>query len=150
MAPETRLRSVDCVASLVRTQSLVNNHLARRLRRHGISPAAFQVLSLLRRAPEPLSPHELGEQLMVTRAAVTGLLDSLEERRLVKRSRHPVDRRMLLVGLTAEGVAQFDHLVHDHQTGESEMMGCLAEREREMLARLLSKLQAHLVRLSAE
>ena len=42
-----------------------------------------------------MSPSELGERLIVTRATVTGLLDSLERRGFVRRSANPTDRRSL-------------------------------------------------------
>jgi DNA-binding MarR family transcriptional regulator len=42
--------------------------------------------------------------LIVTRATVTGLLDSLERRELVRRTANPADRRSIFVEITREGL----------------------------------------------
>ena len=51
----------------------------------------------------PLSPSELGERLIVTRATVTGLVDSLERQGYAERTPNPADRRSLLVSITPTG-----------------------------------------------
>ena len=51
-----------------------------------------------------MSPSELGDRLIVTRSTVTGVLDSLERRGLVRRSPHPTDRRSVVVEITAKGL----------------------------------------------
>jgi DNA-binding MarR family transcriptional regulator len=65
-----------------------------------------------------MSPSELSERLIVTRATVTGVLDSLERRELVRRSANPADRRGLLVEITPTGLAvlaQLRTLVHRNE-----------------------------------
>ncbi|HET6874106.1 MAG TPA: helix-turn-helix domain-containing protein, partial [Acidimicrobiales bacterium] len=49
------------------------------------SAAAFNVLSVLGGDAEPLRPSVIAERMMVTRATITGLLDTLERRGLVRR-----------------------------------------------------------------
>jgi DNA-binding MarR family transcriptional regulator len=132
-----------CLVTLGRTQTLITTHLGRRLRRHGLSPAAFNLLLQLNRARGPLPPHEIGEALMVTRGAVTGLLDSLEARGLVRRRPHPEDRRMQLVELTGAGAELLERVKREHAAGQRQLLGCFDEREQETLTRLLAKLQAH-------
>ena len=63
------------------------------------------VLGILADAPDPLAPNEIAERLIISRATVTGLLDSLETRAYVRRTPHPTDRRMLLIELTESGRA---------------------------------------------
>ena len=50
-----------------------------------------------------MSPSELGDRLIVTRATVTGVVDSLERRGYVRRLPNPNDRRGVIVELTPEG-----------------------------------------------
>ncbi|HXL40963.1 MAG TPA: MarR family transcriptional regulator, partial [Actinomycetota bacterium] len=95
--------SADCVQSLQRIEGLLAGRMNNRLRPYGLSTATFNVLLELFRAGGSLSPCDIGEQLSVTRGTVTGLLDSLERQRLVRRTPHPKDRRMLLIELTNEG-----------------------------------------------
>src|SRR5688572_848503 len=51
----------------------------------------------------PLTPAELAERTGVTRATITGLVDTLERAGYVTRKPHPDDRRMMSVGLTKKG-----------------------------------------------
>lgn len=49
------------------------------------------------------SPGELAKQVSLSAATVTGILDRLETRRLVRRRRNPKDKRRVIVALTKEG-----------------------------------------------
>src|SRR5262245_62827356 len=73
----------------------------------GINRGEFDVLATLRRSGEPyqLTPTELCDTMMLTSGGMTGRIDRLERRGLVRRSQHPSDRRALVVTLTAEGKA---------------------------------------------
>lgn len=62
-----------------------------------------QVRALRRLADEPKSLGQLGMELALAPPSVTRLVDRLEERGLIKRSRNDEDRRKVLATLTAEG-----------------------------------------------
>src|SRR5271157_5418246 len=68
-----------------------------------LSPSQFNVLNLLEGNPSGLSQTELGRQLIMHRSNVTGLVDRLEKRRLVKRQDAADDRRAYRVVLTPDG-----------------------------------------------
>ncbi len=53
----------------------------------------------------PLTQRELAEGLSTDKAYTTVMLDDLEQRGLVRRTPHPVDRRAKLVTLTPAGAA---------------------------------------------
>ena len=89
--------------TLLRTGNLLVGELTRRFRPYGLSHAGFNVLMILHLAGRPLSQREIGERWLVTRGAVTGLVDSLEAAGLVRRQPHPEDRRVSLVELTEKG-----------------------------------------------
>lgn len=136
--------ATEVVINLVRTDSLVSAELARLLRRHGLSTATFNVLMILDGAGAPLCPFEIGDRLLVTRGTVTGLLDSLEQRGLIRRAAHPDDRRMLQIALTPKGKGLLKRLLPEHFPKEAAMMSVLSDREKQTLVRLLGKLQDHL------
>jgi DNA-binding MarR family transcriptional regulator len=136
--------SADCVRSLQRIEGLLAGRMNNRLRPYGLSTATFNVLLELFRAGGSLSPCDIGEQLSVTRGTVTGLLDSLERQRLVRRTPHPKDRRMLLIELTDEGRAILDRLMPEHFQGMCDLLACLSESERKVFAGVLAKIQDHL------
>ncbi len=119
-----------------------------RFRPFGLSTATFNVLIVLLQAGGSLSPCEIGEQLAVTRGTVTGLIDSLERQRLVRRQPHPRDRRMLLIELTDEGRCTLDRLMPDHYQGMSELLACLSESEKAAFVDVLAKIRGHLTRES--
>jgi DNA-binding MarR family transcriptional regulator len=141
---ETGPSCVDCVQSLQRTEVLLAGRLNHRFRPYGLTTATFNVLIVLLGAERSLSPCEIGEQLLVTRGTVTGLLDSLERLRLVRRLPHPEDRRMLLIELTEEGRCLLSRLLPEHYAGMAEALACLSPGEKAAFIQVLGKIQDHL------
>lgn len=70
-----------------------------------ISDAQFNVLNLLAHAKEPTSQRELAQQLLTDKSAVTGLVDRMERKDLIRRKASPDDRRVYHLELTAKGQA---------------------------------------------
>ncbi len=68
----------------------------------GLTMQQFRVLMLLD-GEGPVPHGDLAQSLGVGLATVTGLVDRLVGRGLVERSDDPADRRVRLVGLSAEG-----------------------------------------------
>ncbi|MGB8165954.1 MAG: MarR family transcriptional regulator, partial [Chthoniobacteraceae bacterium] len=85
---------------LLRTGDAVFETENEYLTRHEISQGRFTVLMLLNRSSEePSTPAELAEEAGVTRATMTGLVDTLVKDGLVTRTDDPTDRRAVLVKL---------------------------------------------------
>jgi len=133
-----------CLIGLVRTHELLRPIMESAFRRYELSSATFNVLIILRGAGEPLSPHVIAERLMVTRSTVTDLLDSLQDRGLVRRVAHPDDRRMLLVEPTPKAAERLAQLLPGHYRRERQLMSCLSEDEKQALIALCGKIQTHL------
>jgi DNA-binding MarR family transcriptional regulator len=73
-----------------------------RLVRMGISMAQLHILYTLQRSGEmPMS--RLAEMLHVSLSSATGLIDRVEERGFVERTRVPEDRRIVLIRVTDAG-----------------------------------------------
>jgi DNA-binding MarR family transcriptional regulator len=117
------------------------------LAQHEISQGRFGVLMALwgncQRAEcdneKPLTPAELAERTGVTRATITGLVDTLERDGLVTRTPHPDDRRMMSVGLTKRGDRLLAQIMPDHFRRMAWLMDPLSEPERKTFVRLLTK-----------
>ncbi|MBV9893045.1 MAG: MarR family transcriptional regulator, partial [Chloroflexi bacterium] len=92
----------------------------------------------------PLPPHVIAERLFLHRATVTGLLDSLETRRLIQRQPHPSDRRMVLIELTSTAQQVLDELVPRLHRAEHAWLQALPSAEQATLLELLVRLQAGL------
>jgi DNA-binding MarR family transcriptional regulator len=73
-----------------------------RVLRLGLSMAQLNILYTLKRCGEmPMS--RLAEMLNVSLSNATGLIDRIEERGFVERTRVPEDRRIVLIRVTADG-----------------------------------------------
>ena len=132
----------------------VEEHLAR----HEISQGRFGVLMALwgheRRggagSPEGMTPAELADHTAVTRATITGLVDTLERAGLVKRTPHQEDRRMMTVELTERGRSRLSDIMPEHFRRMAWLMASLSEEERTVFVRLLSKVMARAGERGAE
>ena len=90
----------------------------------------------------PLTPAELADRTGVTRATITGLVDTLERAGLVTRTPHPDDRRMMSIGLTKEGEKTLAQIMPEHFRRMAWLMEPLSEKERKTFVRLLTKVLA--------
>ena len=143
--PNASARATECVMNLVFTADLLVKRISELLQPFDLSPASGLVLSILADSELPLPPNKIADRLIITRATVTGLIDSLERRGYVRRLPHPSDRRMLLIEPTDRGrqVAHaFRPIVHQHQKAWLE---ALSEQEQGQLIGTLQRLQATLI-----
>lgn len=128
----------------------------RNLANHNISHGRFGVLMLLWRSlrpraarllgcdecvPGPRTPAELADAAGVTRATMTGLIDTLERDGFVKREPDPDDRRMMSVRLTPAGEKFLIQFLPGHFKSIAKVMSPLTESERRTLVQLLGKIQ---------
>ena len=142
--PNSSAAATECAMNLVLTADLLTSQIAKLVQPFDLTPASGLVLSMLADSEAPLPPHEIASRLIITRATVTGLVDSLERRGYVQRRSHPSDRRMTLVEITKKGyrVANaFRPIVHQHQ---KEWLQILSEQEQQQLIDALHRLQAAL------
>jgi len=142
--PNASASATECAMNLARTGDLVLGRVAALLQPLDVSPAGGLVLGILKDAGRPCPPNYISERLIVSRATVTGVLDTLAKRDLVRREPHPTDRRMVLVHLTRTGARMADKVRRTVHRAEAEWMGPLNEHERAQLTELLGKLQRHL------
>ncbi len=120
-----------------------NDRTGRWLRENQITFAQFRAILLLSRAgSQTLS--QLSEGLSRARCTVTGLVDRLEAKGLVKRMRSSEDRRLVYVSLTAKGrelAGELKEKVVPELTRLGErIMGRLTESEAAALLGALGKL----------
>ena len=112
----------------------------------GLSQGRFTVLMLLYDKTcgrtHVLAPAQLAERSGVTRATMTGLIDTLERDGMVTRKPDPADRRQLCVELTKRGIAFLDKILPEHFRRIAALMEVLSESERRTMVRLLGKIAA--------
>ena len=77
---------IESYLSLIRTAEMMRTAVDTRMREYGLTGPAIGILSLLEAAPDKkLTMNQIGEQMVVSPANVTGLVDTLERRGLAER-----------------------------------------------------------------
>ena len=94
----------EAFLSLVRTTELLSRNVEKVLREADISPNQYNVLRILRGAPEGLACSEIGKRMITRDPDITRLLDRLEKRSLIARCRETDDRRMVMTRITPQGL----------------------------------------------
>lgn len=106
--------------------------------RHGLTSVQAKALAVLVRRPMPM--RAIAEQLVCDASNVTGLVDRLEARGLVRREVSPNDRRIKIVLATESGEEAIRALRADMQATH-EALDLLSEEERTVLHELLTRLR---------
>lgn len=139
-----RLEPSACNAflHLLRTGDTVFAAESRFLAGHHITQGRFNVLMLLQRCTRQISsPAELANEAGVTRATMTGLIDSLEKNGVVIREAEPGNRRTVRVRLTKQGKAFLKKMTPKYFRCVSKIIAPLNGTERSQFVRLLQKIQ---------
>src|ERR1017187_2741263 len=85
----------DAFLDLVRTLEVLSRPLAQLLKSEDLSATQYNVLRILRGAPEGLTCGEIGERMMTGDSDITRLLNRLEKREVVSHCRETKDRRVV-------------------------------------------------------
>lgn len=104
-----------------------------------MTPPQFAALAKLHDVGET-SQNQLGSLIAMDAATVKGVIDRLKARGLVELRKHEVDKRRLLVSLTAEGRAAIERLIPLAQRITRETLAPLSARETATFMRLLAKI----------
>jgi DNA-binding MarR family transcriptional regulator len=128
--------------NILHTGDVVSRGEAEFLARHGLNQARLIVLVLLDNSENAsMRSSELAEHAGVSRATVTGLLDTMEKAGLVERRDDPRDRRASRVRITAAGSARLHEVQPLLHRWSEEILSVLSIRERGQLVVLLQKTQ---------
>jgi DNA-binding MarR family transcriptional regulator len=105
----------------------------------GLTPPQFATLAKLADVGET-SQNQLGSLVAMDAATVKGVIDRLRARGLVELTRHDIDRRRLMVKLTAQGRETVERLIPRAQEITAETLAPLSPKEAATLLRLLTKI----------
>jgi MarR family transcriptional regulator, 2-MHQ and catechol-resistance regulon repressor len=110
-----------------------------RLAAAGLTPTQLGVLeAILHKGP--LTQRELTRKVLTSAGNMTDVVDKLEARGLVRRTRSPRDRRIVPVELTHAGRVLIEGLFPVHARDIAEAMNGLSREELRVLGGLLRKL----------
>jgi DNA-binding MarR family transcriptional regulator len=103
-----------------------------------LSPALCHVLHLIE-PDRPIPMWQIAEALACDASNVTGLIDRLESRGLVRRQPSAEDRRVKVLVLTSAGI-RFRSTVIDRITKPPEILNRLSSEEQRALVKILKRL----------
>lgn len=101
---ERYLRSVRLLAQCMQG---FERHSNEHVRRFDLTPPQFDIIATLGNTAG-MSCKELGDKTLITKGTLTGVLNRLEEKKLLERIRSNDDRRSIFVKLTAAGQQLFE------------------------------------------
>ena len=112
------------------------------LKAEDLSTTQYNVLRILRGAPEGLPCGEIASRMITRDPDVTRLLDRMEKRGLISRARESRDRRMVLARITPEGLKLVDRLDEPVQHIHRRQLGHLGKDRLQALGELLTAARA--------
>jgi DNA-binding MarR family transcriptional regulator len=128
----------EALLNVLRTADALMQGIAAVLKPLKLSHSQYNVLRILRGAePEGLACREISERMIPHDPDITRLLDRLEARGLVARTRDQKDRRVVMAHITADGLgvlAQLDEPIAEVDRRQLEHLG---ERRLGLLIELL-------------
>lgn len=109
--------------------------------RFGLSIPEWRVMAMVGRYA-PLSSNQICERTAMDKAKVSRAVSRLIAAGHLSRGTHPADQRLIQLDFTAAGRRVYDSIVPLAQEIEAELMAAFEPGEREVLRRLLRKLDS--------
>ena len=123
---------------LLRTTDMLSRGLIQVLKTEDLSATQYNVLRILRGAPDGLPCGEIANRMITRDPDITRLLDRLEKRGLISRCRETKDRRTVMARITPEGLKLLARLDEPVQAAHRKQLGHLGRERLRALAELLS------------
>ena len=141
------LLSTRTTLDLLYTYDVFHQATARYMADFGLSKSSLNILLVLRHGPkEGMQLHDLGDLLLVSRANITGLIDSLQQRGWVRRVIDDNDRRVRYARITEKAKALLDEFMPVHFQHLTVLLQDLSGEEKQKLSALLRKARRSITR----
>lgn len=132
----------ETILNVMVTSSWLLSELTAVMARHGVTPAQYNVLRILRGShPQALTCTAVGERLLDRTPDVTRLLNRLEHAGLVHRKRADHDRRVVQVGITEKGLDVLSRMQPDVEEALRRLTRHLSNEDHRHLCELLERLR---------
>jgi DNA-binding MarR family transcriptional regulator len=122
---------------LIRTTDMLTRGMIAVLKTGDLSSTQYNVLRILRGAPEGLPCGEIASRMITRDPDITRLLDRMEKRGLISRCRETKDRRMVMARITPEGLKLLARLDDPVEEAHRNQLGHLGRDRLRALAELL-------------
>lgn len=136
---DKKLTSLELWEKLSKVNDKIRKVQARQMFEEKLTAPQFGVLEILyKRGPLPLK--KISDEMMVTGANITCVVDNLEKENLVKRVPSKEDRRVIHAELTPDGKNKIDSIYPAYTKNIAEIFSSLSASEQKELLKLLSKI----------
>lgn len=125
---------------LARCYQAFESFSAAHVRLLGLTAAQFDIIATLGNT-QGMTFKELGEKTLITKGTLTGVVDRLEEKRLVRRLPSGHDRRCMVVALTAAGNRLFARVFPEHLAHMKTAFDHLSPHELRQTEQALARLR---------
>jgi DNA-binding MarR family transcriptional regulator len=122
---------------LLKTADMLSRNLSGILKTEDLSSTQYNVLRILRGAPEGLPCGEIGNRMITRDPDITRLLDRLEKRGLISRHRETKDRRMVMARITPDGIKLLSRMDEPVRQAHHAQLGHLGRERLKALTALL-------------
>lgn len=136
LVPGTDTRAMETVLRLNRVLAAIKKEVSKVHTSCGLAPGDFDVLATIFRK-DAVTPTQLAEQLLLSKAGITGRLNNLKKRGLVAEKTSDNDKRGKSITLTAEGKTTLLSVLKFHTQAERRILDKLPESQRNSLLELL-------------
>jgi DNA-binding MarR family transcriptional regulator len=129
---------------LLRTTDMLSRGLVTILKPEDLSSTQYNVLRILRGAPEGLPCGEIAKRMITRDPDITRLLDRLEKFGLISRAREARDRRTVMARITGAGLKLLVRLDEPIQEAHRKQLGHLGRERLRLLTDLLREARSQL------
>lgn len=142
--------AMSSVSNIYRAGSAIRNHMERSLLTdYDLSWVAFTVLWVLWIWGDQETGH-VAEEAGITKGTLTGVIKTLQTRKLIRRIPHRDDRRRVSIGLTKTGKRLIEEVFPEFNKHETLSVSALSIAEQRELARLLRLVLTNIKMTSSE
>jgi DNA-binding MarR family transcriptional regulator len=135
-------REQEAYLSLLRTADALQSRVEAKLKEFGLTGTQYNALRILRGAGADGIPcSEIGERMITRDPDVTRLLDRLQKRGLVERSRGKQDRRVIYGKITATGLKLLREMDAPVDKHGREMLRHVSQANLKLLIDLLEQIR---------
>ncbi len=132
----------EAYLSLLRTADALQSQVEAKLKEFGLTGTQYNALRILRGAgAEGLPCSEIGERMITRDPDITRLLDRLQTRGLVDRSRGKQDRRVIYGKITPAGLKLLREMDGPVQKHGQEMLKHVSQQKLRQLIDLLEQVR---------
>lgn len=141
--PGADVDATRTLLTLNRASDLITYDLESSIHRpYGSSWSGFRLLYVIWLAG-PMDASKVARLTNMSRASVSNLITTLDQKGLLVRTADPCDKRSVTLSLSSLGLSTVTEIYRKQNEREAEWVAALSQRERATLVRLLEKVLSH-------